>query len=182
MNNTDDNEELDGFAEGSSNMEEPSSLVVRPEVEAKLEQIIEAVPADKKESVRHTFQEFFALIERSSSPHLSPEVARIMVESADRDNENKFKFLTQKQQDDAELEKEELGFRKQKHKDRFSLVKPIIYFVLAFVAILTGLGIYLCVIGKEVLGASLLTGIFSAIFGYLAGVGTSDFFKDETRA
>jgi hypothetical protein len=34
-------------------------------------------------------------------------------------------------------------------------------------------------IGKEAIGSAVLSGIWGAVFGYLAGFGTSNFFKDE---
>jgi len=60
-----------------------------------------------------------------------------------------------------------------------SLVKPIVFFVLFVVAICIITGIWLCVNGKETLGASLITGSLTAVLSYAAGFGTSNFFKDE---
>ncbi len=165
--------------EGSSKSEE-SSAVLNPEVDSKLEEIIEELPAEKRELVRHTIQEMFVgFMERSSAPQITSEVARILAESADKDNEHKFQFLIQKQKDEAALEAREFEFKREKHTDRFKIVRPIVFYVLAIVALFSIGGVWLCVIGKEVLGASLITGVFAAVFGYLAGIGTSDFFKED---
>jgi hypothetical protein len=179
-------ENLESQKEDSSTFEESSSIL-KPEVDSKLAEIMEELPAEKRELVRHTIQEMFVgIMERSSSPQITPEVAKIITESQDKDNEHKFQFLTQKQRDEAEAEKraddlrtKQHDFNCTKHSNRFSLMKPIIWAVLALVVGLTIAGVWLLVIGKEAIGSALLSGLWGAVFGYLAGFGTSNFFKDD---
>lgn len=125
-------------------------------------------------------------MERSATPQITPEVARILIESQDKDNKHKFEFLTQKQKDEAEAEKRADDLREKrhdfnctKHNDRFSLIKPVIWIVLLLVVGLTIAGVWLLAIGKEAIGSALLSGLWGAVFGYLAGFGTSNFFKDD---
>ena len=166
--------------EDSSVNEESSALNNIPQAEA-IEEIIEAIPTpEKREQARHLIEEtFVGLIERSSSNQINPDVAKILADSADRDNDNKFKFLTQKQQDAATAQQRKDELTAQKHKDRVSIIKPVIVFVMVMVILCLSVGIYLSVTGKETLGASLITGVLTAVLSYLAGVGTSDFFKDK---
>ena len=73
-NKIDDNAE-DSLSKGG----ESSALSVsESKVEAKLEAIIEAVPAPQREEARHTFQEFMGYVERSSTQKVDPEVAKIL--------------------------------------------------------------------------------------------------------
>lgn len=173
------NDSLEPNQDSSAN-EESSALSNIPQAEA-IEEIIEAIPTpEKREQARHIFEEtFVGLIERSASNQINPEVARILADSADRDNDNKFKFLSQKQQDTAAAQQRKDELTAQKHKDRVSLIRPIIIFVFVMVILCLSVGIYLSVTGKETLGASLITGVLTAVLSYLAGVGTSDFFKDK---
>lgn len=53
----------------------------------------------------------------------------------------------------------------------------IVLTVLVIVLGCIAAGIYLDTTGQGMLGASLLTAIFSLIFGYLGGLGTANFFK-----
>ena len=128
----------------------------------KIEEILDAIPVpEQKEEARSILREFTKIVERPSQ--LDPVTAQIITESLDKDNERKFQYLTQKQKDGTELEKEEISFRREKHRDSFSLVKPIVFFVLFVVAICIITGIWLCVNGKETLGASLITGSLTAV-------------------
>lgn len=166
--------------EGSSSEEgEPSSLAV-PEsnIEDKLEQIIEAVPAPQREQFRNNVQEFMGFVERSG-PRVDPEVARILAASNDKDNDNKFKYLTQKQQLAAEESKRGHELEVIRHKDRVKFFWPILITTLILVAGCLVVGIYLAATGRDVLGSSLITGTAFAVAGYLAGIGTADFFKNK---
>jgi len=99
--------------------------------------------------------------------------------SNDKDNENKFKYLTQKQQHAAEESKREHDLEVTKHKDRVKFFWPILIITLIVVVGCLFVGIYLSAMGRDVLGASILTGTAFAIAGYLAGIGTADFFKSK---
>lgn len=145
------------------------------------EEFIEAIPEPQRQEARSLIQkEFHSHIERSGISTINPEVAKILVESQDKDNEHKFQFLTQKQKDDADEALRRDTFKEKKHDNHFSLIKPIIFVVLFVVVGSTAIGLYFCYVGKEALGAALLAGIWGAVFGYLAGFGTSNFFKNNT--
>jgi uncharacterized membrane protein len=183
MNDVQD-ENLESQNEGSSEKsEESSSLIKTEEVESKIEEIIDAIPEEKREQARHIFREFretfVGLIDRSPSSKLSPEIATILANSADKDNEFRFKYLTQKQTNEADQIEREHTFRCKKHEDRVSIVKPIVWALLLLVIGCTIAGIWLCVKGYETIGAAILSGAWCAVFGYMAGFGTSNFFKDE---
>jgi hypothetical protein len=167
-------------SEDSPSKEGESSALSVPEsaVEAKLQEIIEAVPAPQREEVRHTFQEFMGYVERSG-PRVDPEVARILAASNDKDNENKFKYLAQKQQLAAEENEREHKLEVMRHQDRVRFFWPILISTLVVVIGCLSIGIYLAATGHDILGASLITGTAFAIAGYLAGIGTADFFKSE---
>lgn len=79
---------------------EQPSVPAKREEEENLEQIIDRLPP---EQVQHTLREvIFGIIERGSSgPKIDPEVMKIAAATVEKDNENKFKYLTQKQTDDA---------------------------------------------------------------------------------
>jgi hypothetical protein len=165
-------------AEGSPAQQgEPSALSTPgSNVEAKLEEIIEAVPAPKREGVRHSLQEFFGYIERSS-PRIDPEVAKILAESNDRDNDNKFKYLTRKQELEAEESKREHELAVKRHDSTIKLLWPILIAVIILVLGCVGAGIYLAATGHETLGFSILSAIVTAVFAYLGGLGTPYLFR-----
>ena len=175
----DENKLQDSNVEDSLDNNESSALSKSNHAKLeKIEEIIDAIPVlEQKEEARSILREFTKIIERPSQ--LDAETAKVITSSIDKDNERKFQFLTQKQKDDTELEKEELDFRREKHRNGFALIKPIVFFVLGLVAICIGVGIWLCFIGKETLGASLITGSLTAVLSFAAGFGTSNVFKDE---
>ena len=146
----------------------------------KIEEILDAIPVpEQKEEARSILREFTKIVERPSQ--VDPITAQIITESLDKDNERKFQYLTQKQKDETELEKEEISFRREKHRDGFSLVRPIVYFVLGLVAICIIVGIWLCLNGQPTLGASLITGSLSSVLSFAAGFGATTFFKDDKK-
>lgn len=174
-----DQTELDNEEDSQDTDESSSSIMAQKQAKLeKFEEIIEAIPVlEQKEEARLILRELTRVIERPSQ--LNPETARIITESVDKDNQRKFEYLSQKQKDSTEIEKEELDFRRQKYSDSFSLVKPIVIFVLGIVAVCIFTGIWLSVNGQPTLGASLITGSLSAVLSYAAGFGTSKAFKDD---
>ena len=168
-------------SEDSSENEESSALSI-PQAEA-IEEIIESMPTpEKRERARHIIEEtFVGLIERSSPNQINPEVAKILADSADRDNDNKFKFLTQKQQDAADAKKRSDEFKITKNRDVFSLIKPVVFAVVFVLLIAMGVGVYLCLNGKETLGASLITGAVTSGLSFVAGLGTANILKDKEK-
>lgn len=145
--------------------------------EEKLEAIIDKLPP---EQVQHTLREFiFGIIERSgSTPKVDPEVFKIAAATVEKDNENKFKYLTQKQADEAAKSIRDDEFRGVQHRDHVKLFWPILIFVLVVVLGCIASGIYLAVNGHDNLGTGLITGASFMVAGYLAGAGTSDVFKN----
>jgi hypothetical protein len=93
--------------EGSQSKEgEPSSLSPQEQRdEAKLERIIERLPP---EQIQPMLRELFVgFIERGASQKVDPEALKIAAASVDKDNENKFAFLMQKEANKAEQNKNE---------------------------------------------------------------------------
>jgi hypothetical protein len=118
-------------------------------------------------------------VQGALSPRIDPETARIITASLDRDNEHKFQYLTQRQRDEAEASKREHDFAIIQHADRRKMLWPILICALFMVVGGTTSGIYLAANGHDVLGGSLLTGILSGLFAFLAGLGTANFFKNK---
>jgi hypothetical protein len=144
--------------------------------EEQLEAIIDKLPPDQ---VQHTLREvIFGIIERGSAgPKIDPEVMRIAAATVEKDNENKFKYLTQKQSDEAAKSIRDDEFRTVRHGDQIKLFWPILITVLVAIVGCIVAGIYLAVNGHEPLGIGLITGAAFSVLGYLAGAGTSDIFK-----
>lgn len=164
-----------------ANRGESSSLSVPDsQVEAKLEKIIEAVPAPQREDVRHTFKEFMGYVERSS-PRIDPEVAKIIAASNDKDNENKFKYLTRKQELEAEASQREYALAVKSHDSTVKMLWPILLAGIVLVLGCIAAGIYLAAIGKETLGFSILSATITAVFAYLGGLGTPYLFKSKSK-
>ena len=57
------------------------------------------------------------------------------------------------------------------------LARPMVYAAIMVIIGTTTAGIWLAATGHETLGASILSGVFSAVLGYLGGLGTANFFK-----
>ena len=66
-----------------------------------------------------------------------------------------------------------------RHKSRMSLAKPAMYAAMVVVIGTTTAGIWLAAAGRETLGASILSGVLSAVLAYLGGLGTGNFFKPK---
>lgn len=147
-------------------------------VDGKLEEIIEGIPSPED---RHYLEKtFVGMIERSGAATLTADVATILADSLNKDNDHKFEFLCKKLEQEEQESIREHDLRTQQHKDRFSIVQPAFFFSLFILAACTGVGIWLCYIGKEVLGAALITAVWAGALGFLAGMGSADFFKNKT--
>ena len=160
---------------------ESSSLSKKQDKLEKIEEIIDAIPEpERKEEAQVILREIKErYIERL--PQDDPEILKILSESADKEGERKFRYLSQKQKDETDQERAELEFRKIKHANNFSLIKPVVYAVLALLVVCVGVGVWLCANGKETLGASLITGSISSVLSFAAGFGISGKFKDEKK-
>lgn len=144
-------------------------------VEASLEPIIRDIPEPKKSEIVRVFEQNTMAVFRSvGGPPIDPETAKILAETTQRDNDNKFKYLSQKQADTAAREERQHHLATAQHKD---LVKPIVWAVVLTTVASVAAGIAFIAFGKEAVGSSILTGIFGALLGYLGGLGTAGHFQ-----
>ncbi len=178
----------EALPEDSPQNGESSSLVPssdKQNLEQRIEELISVLSQKdlsppQQERIVHRLREVFTTyVERGSSQKIDPEIFKIAADTVAKDNENKYKYLSQKQQDAASENKREYDYKVGCHKDRTKILWPIIIVVLLMITCCVGFGIYFAATGHEILGASLLTGIFGAVFGYLAGIGTADFFREK---
>ena len=146
--------------------------------EEQLENLMTELPGEQRGEFKEIIQSFVAIVERGQ-PRLDPETARIATQSIDKDNENKFKYLTQKQKDAAAQSERDDKLESTRHQSRVKMLWPIL--VATILIVLTSIisGIYLAASGNETLGASILTGVFGGMFGYLGGLGTAHFFQSK---
>lgn len=169
-----------GTPEGDAELASPSvspSLPIKLEADGKLEEIIEGIPSP--EDRLYLEKTFIGLIERSGGAPLQADVATVIAETINRDNDHKFEYLCKKLDKDSERDVRAYNFEVQQHKDRVKLITPAFWFVLIALAVTTIGGVILCVYDRETLGASLITGGWAAVFGFLAGMNTSEFFKQK---
>ncbi len=140
-------------------------------VEASLEPVIKDLPAPKQQEIVRTLeQQFMAVVKSGMNPQIDPETAKILAVTIEKDNDNKFRYLTQKQADTAALEKREYDLAIARHRD---LMRPIVWAVILIAIASIGAGLAFIASGHDAVGSSLLTGIFGALLGYLGGLGTS---------
>jgi len=128
---------------------------------------------ERKEIVREFVREFMGMIvhSKTSSPFdIDPKIAEILAEAQTKDSQNKFEFARQRQKDNHE-------FRMIEHRDRYKVVGPLVFIVAAVTAACLFIGIWLSYVGHTNLGGCLITGVITAVLGYLAGAGTAEWFK-----
>ena len=158
---------IDPAGVGGDEAESP----VPPTVEASLQPLIKDLPEPKQKEIVRTFeQQFMAVIRGGMTPQIDPETAKILAGTLEKDNDNKFRYLTQKQADTAAQEAREHALVTARHRD---LMKPIVYAVILIAVSSVAAGLIFIATGHESVGSSLLTGIFGALLGYLGGLGTS---------
>lgn len=172
--------------EGSQSKEgEPSSLSPQEQQdEAKLERIIERLPP---EQAQHTLREvIFGIIERGANPKVDPELFKVAAASVDRDNQNKFEFLTQKEANKAEqakrdhvLKEKEHDLKIERYKSQVKMLWPILFTIIVLVIGCLSAGIYFAATGRETLGFSILSATISAFFSFFGGLGMAKFFKKD---
>jgi hypothetical protein len=155
-----------------------SSALVKPEsrAEERLEAAIKKalaeqnIPQPQQERIVETFREVFTTyIERNTGAEIDPEIFKIVAASIDKEQENKLKYFTLKEQNSAEKSKREHDFEVERHRDVFKIVRPVVYVVLTTFPILLFIGIYLAATGHETLGASILSTVITSFLSYLAG-------------
>jgi hypothetical protein len=188
MNEEDQNDKSAGGSQSKES--EPSSLPLSPKQveaaidESKLERIIDTLPPEQKQTILR--EVIFGIIERGSTPKVDPEVVKIAAASVDKDNENKYRFLSQKEANKAEQDKRECELKDKEHDlkvRRFdSQVKMLWPILISLIILIVGCiasGIYLAATGRDTLGFSILSATISAVFAFLGGLGTAHFFKHE---
>jgi hypothetical protein len=152
------------------------------DVEKQLEDVIRDLPEPKRVEVRNTFlQVFMAFAQRGGTvgPTIDPETAKILTDSADKEHEYRYKFLTQKQKDEAEESKRDDTFRTLKFSSRYKIVRPCSLAGLVVIPVCLFLGIYLAATGHETLGSSILTGVTTSFLSFIAGLSTGNLIRDK---
>jgi len=161
-------------ADTSLTGEGPAGSVVPPTVEASLQPVIKDLPEPKqKEIVRTLEQQFMAVVKGGMTPQLDPETAKILAVTIEKENDNKFRYLTQKQADEAAKEIRDDELTTARHRD---LMRPIVWSAILITVASVTAGLVFIATGHEAVGSSLLTGVFGALLGYLGGLGTSGHF------
>lgn len=180
-----ENKGSDVEAGSSLTKSEPASVSATDQ--QSIEEVLRRVLAEhnlsrpQQDRLVQTFREVFTHVERDTGTHLDPEVFKIAAETVARDNENKFKYLTQKQQDTAEKNKREHDFDVLRYQDRYKILRPVTFIVVAVLTVCLFIGIYLCTVDQEMLGSNLITGVITGLLSFLAGLGVSEILKKKGR-
>ena len=149
-------------------------------VEATLAPVLDDLPAPKQQEIIHKVEETFTAMFAASvqgGPRLDPETVKIISATVEKDNDNKFKYLTQKQANDAVKQQRDHEFAVVCHRDNVRLFAPVLISAIAVFVGCVSAGIYFIAMGREAVGSGILSGVFGAAFGYLGGLGTANFFK-----
>lgn len=156
-----------------------SSLApVVPQVEQKLEAFAKDLPENKQEEFKHTIHEVFAMfMERSGGPRIDSETAKILAASADKDNDLRFRYLSQKQKDTADQKERDQKLEERRLTYLVRFIWPILIAVLIVAIGGISAGIYFASTGREMLGSNLLTGFITAILAFIGGMGCPRIFK-----
>jgi hypothetical protein len=157
----------------------PEEQTPPPELPEELQRILPDLSPSKRTEVLQYIFSFMTRVDKSAGPPIDPETVHILTASIDKDNEYKFKYLSQKQADSAVQEGRDHEFATERHRDGIKLLKPIIYAAIFVVLGSILAGIYFIGNGREAVGSSLLTGTFGALAGFLGGLGTSKFVRPD---
>jgi hypothetical protein len=111
-----------------------------------------------------------AVVKGGMTPQIDPETAKILAGTLEKDNDNKFRYLTQKQTDSAAKEIRDHTLSSARHHD---LMRPIVWAVILITVVSVVAGLAFIATGHDAVGSSLLTGVFGALLGYVGGLGTS---------
>ncbi len=151
------------------------------ELEEEFRDIIDALPTpEKKKDAQMIFQRLaVSLVKQSNEREINPEVMKIIADSNNKDNEYRYKFSVKQQENEAEARLRKDKLEDKKHDNFFSIIKPTIFVVLAIVVSMLAVSVAFILNGQEGIGVNLLIGLFSAIFGFLAGFGVSKVIKKE---
>lgn len=159
---------------------EPDDLdVASPEATQKLEQVLKHLPPQQRSMVRESIQEFLGIIVSSGGQKMDPEIARMIIESVKGDNENKYQFALKREENRAKQQERKDGLEAARFQAQKRLLWPIILAAIVIVVGCVGSGLYFITIGKDAIGGGILSGIVSAVFGYMGGLGTANFFNKK---
>ena len=159
----------------------PNGIVSPPQVEESLKPVIQDLPQPKQQEIVRTVektveQTLIAAVRGTAGPQIDAETAKIITASLDKDNENRFKFLTQKQADNAKAEERKAALEVTRHSDTVKLLWPCLYAAILLVLGSTGAGIWFIAIGRDAIGSSILSGVGGLFFGFLGGLGSRGLF------
>lgn len=155
--------------------ESQAAKVIEAEIAPILEDLGE-VPEETRQRVLHKIEESltaFIATSFSTGPKMDPESVRILTETVRADNDNKFKFLTQREQHDSEHRAKVLDFERERHRSHVDVLKPTIFVAIFLVTVSLLAGLWFVGHGQECLGGGLLSATATAVFGFLGGLGVS---------
>ncbi len=78
-----------------------------------------------------------AVVRGGMTPQIDPETAKILAVTIEKDNDNKFRYLTQKQSDAAAQQAKEHELSAARHRD---LMRPIVWAVILIAIVSVGAG------------------------------------------
>lgn len=170
-----------GDADVTQEQIEPDSLAgsPTPEAEEKLEQALQKLPPQQQSMMRETLREFMGIVVNSGGQKIDPEVARMILEGVSQDNGNKYKFALQREENRAKQQERKDNLERDRLTKQTRMLWPIILAAITVVVGCIGAGLWFIAIGKESIGSGILAGIISAVFGYLGGLGTANFFSKK---
>jgi hypothetical protein len=143
--------------------------------EKQVEALLEQVPPNL---IRETL---IAVLREGASPRIDPENFKVAARTVEQEQNNKLTFLMRKLEVEDEESKRTHDLALLSHKDKFKILRPAVYTVLAIFPVCLFIGIYLAVIGHAVLGSSLITGVVTSFLSYLAGGGTKSLYTKDTK-
>lgn len=102
---------------------------------------------------------------------------KYLADSADKDNDLKFRYLSQKQKDAADQKERDQRLEERRLHYIVRFIWPILIAVLILTLGGIATAIYLAATGREMLGSNLLTGFVTAILAFIGGMGCPRIFK-----
>lgn len=150
-----------------------------PEAKEKLEQALQKLQPQERTMMRESLREFMGVVVSSGGQKIDPETARMILESVNQDNENKFKFALQREENRASQQQRKDNLELTRLTTQTRMLWPIIVAAIVVVVGCICAGLYFIAIGKESIGTGILTAVISAVFGYLGGLGTANFFSKK---
>ena len=153
--------------------------VPTPEAKERLEQALQKLPPQERTMMRESLREFMGVVVSSGGQKIDPEIARMILESVNQDNENKFKFALQREENRANQQQRKDNLELTRLTTQTRMLWPVIVAAIVIIVGCVCAGLYFIAIGKESIGIGILTAVISAVFGYLGGLGTANFFSKK---